>query len=76
MASEKTERATAIAWRWPPESVTTSALTSGMLTPSESRCSRAWRRIEPLLSTWKRVCSRFRNMLWYTDSPGTSARSW
>ena len=51
MASEKTERATAIAWRWPPESVTTSALTSGMLTPSESRCARACARIEPLSST-------------------------
>ena len=33
-------------------------------------------RIEPLSSTPRRVCSRFRNMLWNTDSPGTSARSW
>ena len=65
-----------MAWRWPPDSLATSTLTEGMRMPISSRCSRASRFIARLFSSTPLTFSRFRNMLWYTVSWLTRARSW
>ena len=44
-ASELTARATAIAWRWPPDSRSTGRSTDGMLTPISSSSSARPRRM-------------------------------
>ena len=77
-ASELTVRATAIAWRWPPESLATGTSMRGMFTPISSSARRASRFITRLASSGKGRSrrSRLRNMLWNTDSWSTSARSW
>ena len=76
-ASEWTERAIAIACRWPPDSRATGALTDGMSTPMSLIASAARLRIARLLSSgigW--TISRLRKTLWKTLSSSTSARSW
>ena len=75
-AFECTARATAIACRCPPDSAATSDSTDGMLIPTSSRYCRASRFIVRLDSSGQRTFSRFRNMLWYTLSWFTRARSW
>ena len=64
LAFEVTARATAMAWRWPPDSLATSESTEGMFTPIRSSSSWAVRRMLRLDSSVQRVRSRFRNMLW------------
>ena len=66
-AFEYTARATAIAWRCPPESAPTASSTEGTSTPISASASAARRRI----SRWsnsrsgpRRSNSRFKNMLW------------
>ena len=77
LASENTERATAMAWRWPPDRLATSRSTDfRVLIPMESSCSLACFRIALLRSSGQRTSSRLRNMFWYTVSWLTSARSW
>ena len=77
-ASEWTVRATAIAWRWPPERRATGTFRRGMLMPISSSALRVSFRIARLASSgsgrWTR--SRRRNMFWKTDSSLMSARSW
>ena len=77
-ASEVTVRATAIAWRWPPERRATGTSMRGRLMPiwsSALRVSRAIaRRARIGNGLW--TCSRRRNMFDVTDSSLTSARSW
>ena len=66
-----------MACRWPPDKLATSRSTDfRVLIPMESRCSWASLRMALLRSSGQRTCSRLRNMLWYTVSWGTSARSW
>src|SRR3954468_24793558 len=77
-ASELTVRATAIAWRWPPDSFATGTSRRGTFTPIWSSAVRAScfiarfarNGVGPMRS------SRLRNMLWKTESSLTSARSW
>ena len=73
---EKTERATAIAWRCPPESVATGEFTEGICTPTESRRSLASFRMTPFRTSGQRIFSRLRNMFWNTVSWLIRARSW
>ena len=73
---EKTERATATAWRCPPESWATGAFTDGICTPISSRCSLASLRMTRFRTRGQRICSRLRNMFWNTVSWLTRARSW
>ena len=78
-ASECTERAIAIAWRWPPDSRATGVLTDGMLTPMSEMYSSAARAHRAVVEQPQRdgcSSSRLRNTLWKTLSSSTSARSW
>src|SRR3954453_9549895 len=77
-ASECTVRATAIAWRWPPESRATGTLSRGTLTPISSSAARVSRRIcaRARNGSGRLTTSRRRNMFCTTSSSLTSARSW
>ena len=65
-ASEFTVRATAIAWRCPPDSRATDTSMRGMLIPISSSARRAARFISRLLSSGsgRSTRSRRRNRLW------------
>jgi hypothetical protein len=77
-ASEVTVRATAMAWRWPPDRRATGTSIRGMLTPIWSSARRVScfiaRRARNGIGRW--TFSRRRNMFDVTVSSLTSARSW